>query len=333
MRVSRRTLLGGLLAAAGALSCGSGGADPLPPRELPSYLRVPRVAFGALGLAHLERARLRVYDPGTGAVVRERPLSEGLAITTLADGSFLAVDRAPGGLVLHQLGPGVDLRLEPAQTGALSTDVGLLLPHPADPRRFRLLDSAQHGVVQGSLDLLAGRIALDAALTLQRSMPGPLLAAADGSLLWFEAGALYRVAVRTGATAERLPWTGPPLVRLARGQGSELWGANAEGKISRFSLGSSVSVAQTLETRLGLEDLDAGPDGLAVLGREAPGGLKDARILIHLAASGDERARWTLDRAGEPSLVLGSGPSLAVERGGELLLFEPGSPAPRVLSP
>jgi len=332
MPVSRRTLIGGLLAGAGALACRSRGAlgDPLPDRSW--YARIPRAAFGAGGLAHLGPTRLRVYDPQSGAVLIERPLTQGLALTTLADGSFLAMDRVAAGLRMLHLGPGVDETLEPPQTGALSSDVGALLPHPGDAARFRVLDRAQRVVRQASLSLVAGRLALDAVLTLPRSLPGPLIVDADASLLWFEAGALHRQAVRAGATAEKLAWSGAPLVRLARGPTpGQVWGADGQGRISLIAPGAAAGVLRALDARLAVEDLDAGPGGLAVLGRALPGGASDPRALTLLSLDGQERARWTVDASGEPSVLLGAGDRLALEKSNFIYIYKSGETTPQPL--
>lgn len=282
------------------------------PPELPWTPRIPRMALGSEGAAHLAAKRLRVFDPETGAVRRELPLAQGLALTALSDGSLLVADRVEDGIGLHHLLPGQAPRaLEPKLWGALlPREIDALYPHPGDAGRFRVASDGFRTLHQVSLTPVAGMLAPDAVVRLQRTMEGPLLALRDGRFLYAEGGAFYRQALGVGGALTKNTWEQRHLLRLCEAAGKdEIWAAAVDGTMARVLLGEPARTVQTFRSEDRVEDMDADADGLALITAtmDARGAVR--RQVSALDSAG--QARWkvplTQDLGGARSVVLSPG--------------------------
>lgn len=278
------------------------------PPDAPWTPRVPRVALGAGGVAHLSATRLRRFAAADGGVIGELPLEAGVALTALADGSLLVLDRSAGGLVLHHLGPeGAAESLPPsAWGGLLPSRPDALYPDPADAQRFRVASDAFGTVSQVPLKLVAGMLAPEALVPLERTQTGPLLAAADGRMVFVEGGAIVAQSLGRDRGRVEHDWEPRHIVRLAQaGAPDELWVACLDGRVDRVRLDQPARSLRSLRWDRRIDDLDADAAGLAILDLAVPTDRAPVRRLGLLDLQGrtlhtQELAGWR----GTPSVVL-----------------------------
>lgn len=320
----RRDVLLGGLGLTGALAAErAAGAST----EAPGLGRTPRadrLAWCGGSLAQLRDKELQVRGPGGSG--RTIALEAAHGLTSLPDGSALALVRRDGKNVALRVAAGQDDQVHPVWVVTGEDPIGVL-PFPGDPGQFWILSPDRRTAIATRLVEKYGMLDEAARLSLDNGGREDVLALPDG-LLFHHLDALRRVDL--AGKERRVPWApAAPVARLAPGPDTgSAWALGLDGSLNLLNLGNG---AVRVSVGLGETGVALAADResvVAITGSRPPNGSAhwtlhklevDGRLRYHIAtdgippntvvlssdrvAAGDASRLWIWPRSGGSAIV------------------------------
>ena len=273
-------------AAASAVAALRDRTLPIPPREAPAQ----RITFSKDRIAQLGDNELVVRSVKDWQVSARVPVEDARAVTTLADGTLLAV----GGRGLYHLEHG-------AGSAKLYPRVPLLpgslvFGDRREKQQFWVLQTLSSALSRYELTQSAGSLlGMADFFELEGLGRGPFVVLKDGSFLYAVANRLERVFPRGKQTKLELPRQSGEVWRLLTTRRiDQVWVARSRGALELVQIAPQLNVVRSIEQPLPPYDVASSDSYVASLCIETPAGQARRFTLIVWDAQGHQKLKLGL---------------------------------------